>query len=329
MLSRVAKMRFPLASRLFWVFTWPFYGSDAMPETFDAIDIPLTRDGTRRFLFEDADIRGEIVHLDSAYREIIAIHQYPSAVSRLLGEFLAAAVLLSTNLKFEGTLILQVRSEGEIPLLMVECDHRLRVRGIARGAEHATSDNNDQLLKGGQLAITIDPTHGQRYQGIVPLEQGSLSNSLDGYFKRSEQLNTRVWLAADGHSAAGLLLQQLPALITTDAEQRAQQWKHVYSLASTVTDFELRQLESEQLLYQLYHEDRVRLFEPSEVNFHCSCSRERTHGALITLNPADIEELLEELGSITMDCEFCNQHYRFSRSDLANALGSDEAKILH
>ncbi len=300
-----------------------------MPETLDSTEIPPSSDGTRRFLFEDADIRGEIVHLDSAYREIIAIHQYPLAVSRLLGEFLAAAVLLSTNLKFEGTLILQVRSEGEIPLLMVECDHRLRVRGIARGAEHATSDNNDQLLKGGQLAITIDPAHGQRYQGIVPLEQGSLSNSLDGYFKRSEQLNTRVWLTADGHRAAGLLLQQLPALITTDNDQRAQQWEHVYSLASTVTDCELRELESEQLLYQLYNEDRVRLFEPSDVSFNCSCSRERTHNALITLNPADIEELLEELGSITMDCEFCNQHYQYSRSDLANILGSDDAKILH
>jgi molecular chaperone Hsp33 len=212
---------------------------------------------------------------------------------------------------------------------MVECDHRLRVRGIARGAKHATSDNNDQLLKDGQLAITIDPTHGQRYQGIVPLEQGSLSNSLDGYFKRSEQLNTRVWLTADGHRAAGLLLQQLPAVITTDDDQRAQQWEHVYSLASTVTDCELRQLESEQLLYQLYNEDRVRLFEPSDVSFNCSCSRERTHNALITLSPADIEELLEELGSITMDCEFCNQHYQYSRSDLANILGSDEAKILH
>ena len=300
-----------------------------MPETLDSTEIPPSSDGTRRFLFEDADIRGEIVHLDSAYREIIAIHQYPLAVSRLLGEFLAAAVLLSTNLKFEGTLILQVRSEGEIPLLMVECDHRLRVRGIARGASQATSDSNDQLLKDGQLAITIDPTHGQRYQGIVPLEQGSLSNSLDGYFKRSEQLNTRVWLTADGHQAAGLLLQQLPALITTDDDQRAQQWEHVYSLASTVTDCELRQVESEQLLYQLYHEDRVRLFEPSDVSFNCSCSRDRTHKALLTLNPADIEELLEELGSITMDCEFCNQHYQYSRSDLANILEDDEAKTLH
>ena len=292
-----------------------------MPETIDSSETPRNDDKTRRFLFEDADIRGEIVHLDSAYREIIAIHQYPAAVSRLLGELLAAAVLLSTNLKFEGTLILQIQSEGEIPLLMVECDHRLQVRGIARGAEQATSGSNDKLLRGGQLAITIDPAHGQRYQGIVPLEQGSLANSLDGYFKRSEQLNTRVWLAADGNSAVGLLLQQLPATITPDEDLRTKQWEHVYSLACTLRDAELYQLESEELLYRLYHEDRVRLSEPSGVSFRCTCSRERTHNALITLNPADIEELLEEMGSITMDCEFCNQHYQFSRNDLGSVSG--------
>lgn len=300
-----------------------------MPETINSSETPRNDDKTRRFLFEDADIRGEIVHLDSAYREIIAIHQYPAAVSRLLGELLAAAVLLSTNLKFEGTLILQIQSEGEIPLLMVECDHRLQVRGIARGAEQATSGSNDKLLRGGQLAITIDPVHGQRYQGIVPLEQGSLANSLDGYFKRSEQLNTRAWLAADGNSAVGLLLQQLPATITPDEDLRTKQWEHVYSLACTLTDAELYQLESEELLYRLYHEDRVRLSEPSGVSFRCTCSRERTHNALITLNPADIEELLEEMGSITMDCEFCNQHYQFSRNDLGSVSGGDEPEIVH
>jgi molecular chaperone Hsp33 len=280
-------------------------------------------------LFEEADIRGEFVRLDSAYREILAIHQYPTGVSRLLGEFLAAVVLLSTNLKFEGKLVLQVRSEGQIPLLMVECNHKLQVRGIARGAEHATSDSNDQLLCGGQLAITIDPTHGNRYQGIVPLQQGSLSNSLDAYFQQSEQLNTRIWLAADGQRAGGLLLQQLPAQVTTDEEQRLQQWEHVYSLAATVKNSELLKPDSERLLFQLYHEEPVRLSEPAKVCFHCNCSRERTLNALTTLNPAEIEALLLELGHITMDCEFCNQQYEFSRSDLSIIFDDHETKILH
>ena len=290
---------------------------------------PDTGDQSQRFLFEQADIRGERAHLDAAYREILAIHQYARGVSRLLGEFLAAAALLSSNLKFEGKLVLQVRSEGQVPLLMVECDDTLQVRGIARGAEHALSEDFDQLLHNGQLAITIDPTNGQRYQGIVPLEQGSLAHSLDNYFKQSEQLNTRIWLAADTERAGGLLLQQLPAQISPDEALRQQQWDHVCALASTVKDTELLALHSEDLLYRLFHEDPLRLFAPSAIRFQCSCSRERTRNALSTLDPAEIIELLEELGSITMECEFCNQGYRFEHSDLTDILEGYIGKTLH
>ncbi len=290
---------------------------------------PVNGDRARRFLFDEADIRGESVHLDSAYRELLANHQYSNGVGRLLGEFLAGAVLLSSNLKFEGKLVLQARSNGQIPLLMVECDHSLQVRGIARGAEHATSDNNDQLLGDGQLVITIDPNKGQRYQGIVPLQRGSLAQSLDAYFEQSEQLKTRIWLAADGECAAGLLLQQLPAQVAIDEEQRLQQWEHTCALAATVTSAELLALDAEHLLYRLYHEDRVRLFKPAPVRFHCTCSRARTHNALTTLPPADLDELLNDQGCITMDCEFCNQQYTFSRSDLAEVLHGDGAKTLH
>lgn len=288
-----------------------------------------TGDQSRRFLFEHADIRGETVQLDEAYRDILAIHQYPGGVGRLLGEFLAAAVLLSSNLKFEGKLILQVRSEGQIPLLMVACDDTLQVRGIARGAEQATSDNFDLLLHNGQLAITIDPRRGQRYQGIVPLLQGSLARSLDNYFEHSEQLKTRIWLAADGQRASGLLLQQLPAQLTLDDALRREQWDHVCALATTVKSAELLTLPGENLLHRLYHEDPVRLFEASGVRFQCSCSRERTRNALSTLGATDILELLDEQGSITMDCEFCNQGYRFERSDLAEVLEGDSGKTLH
>lgn len=290
---------------------------------------PASGDRAQRFLFEEADIRGDSVQLDAAYREILAIHQYAYGVSRLLGEFLSAAVLLSANLKFEGKLILQVSSEGQIPLLMVECDHSLRLRGIARGAEQATSNNNDQLLCNGLLAITIDPTNGQRYQGIVPLRRGSLAQSLDAYFEQSEQLKTRIWLAADGNRAGGLLLQQLPAQITNDETQRLQHWKHACAMAATVKEAELLELHAEHLLYRLYHQDPVRLFEPVPVSFHCTCSRERTRNALVTLHPTELEELLEELGSITMDCEFCNQHYCFNRNDLAGVLEGDRVKTLH
>jgi|AntAceMinimDraft_5_1070358.scaffolds.fasta_scaffold00009_105 molecular chaperone Hsp33 len=286
-------------------------------------------DQAQRFLFEHADIRGEFARLHCAYRDILAIHPYPDGVNRLLGEFLAASVLLSTNLKFEGKLVLQVRSEGQIPLLMVECDHTLQVRGIARGAEQASSNNNDQLLQNGQLAITIDPTNGQRYQGIVALQQGSLAQSLDSYFEQSEQLKTRIWLAADGERAGGLLLQQLPAQVTPDDTDRQQQWEHICALAATMRGPELLLLGNEQLLYRLYHEDPVRVFEPSGIRFHCTCSRERTRNALSTLAPEDILDILEEQGCVTMECEFCNLVYRFERNDLDALLQGHLARILH
>ncbi len=286
-------------------------------------------DCARRFLFDDADIRGECAALEDSYRDILEMHQYAPGVSRLLGEFLAASVLLSTNLKFEGKLVLQVRSEGQVPLLMAECDHELRVRGIAQGAEQATAGDNDQLLTNGQLAITIDPLRGQRYQGIVPFSGDSLAQSLDAYFEQSEQLKTRIWLAADGDRAGGLLLQQLPAQVARDDSVRQRQWEHACTLAATVRDEDILDLEAATLLRRLYAEDPVRLFEPLPVLFQCSCSRERTLGALATLDPADLRELLAERGAITLDCEFCNQRYRFEEADLGDVLGGPGSKTLH
>ena len=289
----------------------------------------ITDDLARRFLFEDEDIRGETVHLGKAFRDIATSHQYAPGVSRLLGEFLVAAVLLRSTLKFEGKLVLQARSSGQIPLIMAECSSAGEIRGIVRGAEQATSDNFDQLLGHGQLAITIDPQRGQRYQGIVPLAGDSLGQSLDAYFEQSEQLKTRFWLAADGHRAAGMLLQQLPMQVTDNPVARARQWEHACTLAATVQPGELLDLPADKLLHRLYHQDSVRLFGPSAVVFRCSCSRERTLAALSALDPVELEELLVEQGSITMDCEFCNQQYRYQRQDLHSLLGDEQPPILH
>ncbi|MCL4104451.1 UNVERIFIED_CONTAM: hypothetical protein GTU68_047413 [Idotea baltica] len=278
-------------------------------------------DISQRFLFDGADIRGETVHLDQSLAEILRVHQYPPAVAALIGEFLAAAVLLSTTLKFDGKLILQVRSEGQIPLLMVECTHLLHVRAIARGAEQATASDFDQLLGNGQLAITVDPQKGQRYQSIVPLEGGSLAQSLDAYFEQSEQLLTRFWLTSANGRAAGMLLQQLPSNNKRSADQRKDDWQHTCSLAATTKPTELLQLSAGELLHRLYHEQPPQLFEPTDIVFECNCSAQRTRAALATLSPNELEEILTDQGAITMDCEFCNRQYQFSRADLNEFLG--------
>lgn len=276
-----------------------------------------SKDVTRKFVFEHADIRGEIVHLDAAYGEITGIHQYAPGVSRLLGEFLAATVLLSTTIKFEGRLILQAQSSGDIPLIMAECSNSLEVRAIANGAEQATASEFSSLLREGQLAITIEPLSGQRYQGIVPLEGHNLSTCLEHYFANSEQLATRLWLASDGSRAAGLLLQQLPAQVTMDATQRSAQWQHLCTLAETTSAGEILAADQQSLLYHLFHQDPLRLFEEEAVRFACSCSRDRCLGALLTLGPTELGELLAEEDPIIIDCEFCNQQYAFGAADLA------------
>ncbi|MDX5372946.1 MAG: Hsp33 family molecular chaperone HslO [Pseudomonadaceae bacterium] len=277
-------------------------------------------DHTQRFLFDDNDVRGEMVGLAESYRHVLAKHPYPQPVAELLGEMLAAAALLVGTLKFEGLLILQARSSGPVPLVMIECSSEREVRGIARYDAEAIEPGAGlrELMPDGVLALTIDPAKGQRYQGIVELEGDSLAASLTAYFATSEQLPTRFWLRADGQRARGLLLQQLPAQQQTDAEERQESWNHLLTLADTLSAEELLGLDNQTLLHRLYHQEELRLFEPSPLQFRCSCSRERSARALVSIGQADAEALLEESGGqVEIDCQFCNQRYFFDASDVA------------
>ncbi|WP_298186128.1 Hsp33 family molecular chaperone HslO [uncultured Pseudomonas sp.] len=276
-------------------------------------------DFSQRFLFDDSDIRGELVGLTDSYSHVLAKHTYPQPVAQLLGELLAAASLLIGTLKFEGLLILQARSSGAVPLLMVECSNEGDLRGIARyhGEQIAANASLSELMPDGVLAMTVDPKAGQRYQGIVDLEGETLADCLTNYFATSEQLPTRFWLCADGQGARGLLLQQLPADRLTDADEREASWQHTMALADTVKPEELLGLDNETLLHRLYHQETLRLFEPRALQFRCSCSRERSGRALISLGQADAEALVQEHGgSVEIDCQFCNERYLFDAADI-------------
>lgn len=275
------------------------------------------QDTTQRFLFEHADVRGELVSLDQSYREVLAKHDYPESVKALLGEMLAAAVLLSTTIKFDGLLILQARSSGPLSTLMVECSSDQAVRGIARYAADIQGDTLPELMPDGLLTITIDPQEGQRYQGIVPLEGLSLADALSAYFDNSEQLPTRFRLHADGRTARGFLLQALPADRQIDPEDRNTTWEHLSILANTLTAEELLSLDNQTLLYRLFHQEDLRLFDPACVRFECSCSAERSGNALVSLGHEDALALLaEQGGAIEVDCQFCNARYQFARAEL-------------
>ncbi|QGW21134.1 Hsp33 family molecular chaperone HslO [Stutzerimonas degradans] len=276
-------------------------------------------DQTQRFLFDNNDVRGETATLAESYQHVLAKHAYPEPVAQLLGELLAAAALLVGTLKFDGLLSLQARSEGPVPLLMVECSSDREVRGIARyHAEQIAPDATlRELMPEGMLAITVDPAKGQRYQGIVGLEGVDLAACLSEYFAASEQLPTRFWLAADSRRACGLLLQQLPADRIHDPEEREASWQHLRTLADTLSAEELLGLDTETVLHRLYHEEPLRLFEAQPIRFRCSCSRERSANALASLGQHDAEQLLQEQGgTITVDCQFCNERYVFDAADI-------------
>ena len=282
-------------------------------------DLPDT-DFTQRFIFDERDVRGELVSLERSYAEVLAKHPYPQPVAQLLGELMAAAALLVGALKFDGLLILQARSEGPIPLLMIECSSERDIRGLARyHAEQIAPDATlGDLMPDGQLALTIDPAQGQRYQGIVDRDGENLSECFTNYFVMSQQVGTRFWLNADGQRARGLLLQQLPADRQKDEDDREDSWKHVTALANTLKAEEQLGLDNETVLHRLYHEDAVRLFDIQPLQFRCSCSRERSGNALVSLGQDDALALAAEHGgAIEIDCQFCNQRYLFDETEIA------------
>ena len=286
-------------------------------------------DHSQRFLFDDNDVRGEMVSLGESYQHVLAKHPYPQPVAQLLGEMLAAASLLVGTLKFDGLLILQARSSGPVPLVMIECSSEREVRGIARYDAEAVSAGAGlrELMPDGVLALTIDPTKGQRYQGIVELEGDTLADSLSAYFASSEQLPTCFWLHADGQRARGLLLQQLPAQQQTEPEERQESWNHLLTLADTLSAEELLGLDNQTVLHRLYHQEAVRLFEPSPLQFRCSCSRERSARALVSLGQVDAEALLDENGcQVEIDCQFCNQRYLFDASDVVQLFATGDSQ---
>ena len=245
----------------------------------------------------------------------MANQAYSATLKRLLGEFAAAAVLISNNLKYEGRIILQARSKQAVSLVMVECSSERHIRGIAQGDLSAEADDPMNLLTDGQLVLTVEREAGQRYQGIVALAGGTLAGALEDYFSQSEQLGTRFWLASDGARSAGLMLQQLPAQLT-DAEARSEQWSTLCLLTETVHADELLGLTPEALLFKLYQEETVTVYPPAPILFKCRCSRERSADAISLLPESEREEILAEQGDITMTCELCGTTYRFGREVL-------------
>jgi molecular chaperone Hsp33 len=267
---------------------------------------------SRRFLFEEADVRGESVQLGATLVEMLDQQPYSQSVRRLLGEFASAVVLISNNLKYAGRIILQAKSDRGLSLAMVECSSDRHIRGIARGDIDRETDRPMDHLLGGQLAITIERESDQRYQGIISLEGHSLARALESYFAQSEQLGARFWLASDGDQSAGLMLQQLPIQVESTTERDAQ-WSTLCLLADTMTSQELLNSPPEELLFKLFHEEKVTVYPPAPILFKCRCSRERSASTIAMLPEKEQAEILAEQGKIVVTCELCGATYQFNQ----------------
>lgn len=292
-----------------------------------------------RFLFEQSDIRGEIVSLQDSYQTVLANHKQfapllSPAINTLLGEFLSAAALLSATLKFDGIITLQAKPKtpGPLELIMADCTRHNNLRAVARLNEHRAPASVEQcgfraLLEGGFLVITIDPAKGERYQSVIAIEHDSLSDCLNTYFQQSEQLPTRIWLAADGKRTSGLLLQALPLQLQS-SEQRSELWQNLTLLADTLKADEQLALGHEEQLHRLFHQETLQLFEPTAQQFCCSCSRTRTANMLMSLGKEEVDAILKEQTNIEISCEFCHYVYQFSAAQ-ATQLFIDTPPTLH
>lgn len=288
-----------------------------------------------KFLFRDAPVRGEIVRLQDAWQRIIANHQYPAPVMRLLGEMSAAAALLAANIKFDGTLILQIQGDGPVRLLVAEVRPQMRLRATAKLREGATLADGASLQSlvnpndNGRCAITLDPTDrhpGQQpYQGVVPLQGETIAQVLQTYLQQSDQLDSRLWLAADERAAAGVLLQKLPREGGFAEVSDIDAWDRVNALTATITASELLDLEPAAIAHRLYWQEQLEHYTPVTPRFECTCSRGRIGRMLISLGQAEVESIVAEQGKVEITCDFCNARHVFDPIDIGQLFATGVA----
>jgi molecular chaperone Hsp33 len=297
----------------------------------------MVNDQLQKFMFSTAPVRGEIVSLANTWQDVLTRRQYPAPVRTVLGEMMAACALLSANLKFDGTLIMQIFGDGPVKMLVVQCTSDLSMRATARLSDDAAATLDDAGLSladlvnvggHGRCVITLDPESkqpGQQpYQGIVPLngEDGplpSVASVLEHYMHHSEQLDTRLWLAANDTRAVGMLLQKLPGdggIVPHPGELDADTWERVCTLGGTLSREELLEQEPETLFRRLFWQENVHHFEPAGARFQCSCSREKVGAMLRMLGREEVDSVIEERGHVEIHCDFCNQRYEFDPVDV-------------
>lgn len=282
----------------------------------------------QRFFIEDCPVRGEVVHLEEALQTILGQRPYMPAVQILLGEMLSATALLASTLKIKGRISLQIQASGTFKWAMAECNHLGEVRALADYEEDprfVAAEDSSVVLKSllnPVLFINIEPEFGERYQGIVPLDQPTLAGCLMQYYDLSAQIPTHIVLASNAQHSGGLLIQLLPR--NNEEEQKfvdEDLWPRLIMLTQTLKVEELTELDPNEILYRLYNEEKVRLPEVETLRFGCTCSKERCAIALQQIGLEAVKETLEHQTPIVMDCQFCQAQYTFSAEEALGLFG--------
>ncbi|QVQ24182.1 Hsp33 family molecular chaperone HslO [Achromobacter deleyi] len=296
-------------------------------------------DQLKKYLTEDRSVRVQAVRLEETWKAVQANHDYPPAITHLLGELVAASTLLAANIKFDGSLVLQIQGDGPIALLVVECRSDLSLRATVKmreGHDVPTDGNMQSLLNpggNGRFIVVLDPQRklpGQTtYQGIVPLEGDTVAQALQHYMKASEQLDTRLWLAADADHTAGMLVQRLPHHGGADAQILSEQaatetWDRINALASTLKRDEMLETDIDTLIHRLFWEETLVAFDPQPVRWHCPCTRERVASMLRSLGEEEVNSILAERGQVDVGCDFCGKPYKFDSVDCATLFSPNQ-----
>lgn len=278
----------------------------------------MSHDFLQKFIFEHLPVKGCLVRLESSWKEVQSRAQPDKVVREMLGHALCSSAALGSAIKFKGTVSLQIQSSGKLRLLLGQYSHQHTLRGIARMNLDAP-----ELLENPILSINLEPEgKGIPYQGIVSMDEGGLAKALEVYFTQSEQLESRFWLVSNQQSCAALMLQRMPGKQTEDDG-----FERLAHLASTLTDHELLHTETAHLLHLLFNEDTVRLFDAEPLQFGCKCSQERVAGVLKSLGQAEIHSLIEERGSVEVNCEYCGTSYQFDNVDAGNLFVDPVARL--
>ena len=292
-----------------------------------------SEDTLYRFIFENTDIRGNYVKLNHTIEEATQHQALPQNIQIALGELMVASSLLASTLKLDGSLTLQIQTNGSLKLLIAECNENLGIRGTVKWNGPIESIAPIDLIKEGHFIITLIQKNAKTpYQGIVPMEGNSISELLENYMLRSEQIRTKLWIHSQENIFHGLLIQKLPFNSSAEAldhDAITSAWEDIVMSADKSFKTIHPALEASKILQTIFSSETIRLYDPSYPNFACSCSKKSVENMLRLIGKKECESIIEEQSSITIHCDFCNECYKYSEDEVEFIFNESEDSIKH